>query len=86
LEASHALHFGRYKTNVQLGLFRAGALVELAPLGLNRGEVKIGEFAKSQMNTSSPRRSIFLNVEKYVIKNGSDDLQFEHAPRCDDNE
>ena len=86
LEASHALHFGRYKTNVQLGLFRAGAFAERTPLGLNRVWVKIAEFTKGQMNMSNPRLSIFLNAEKYVIKDESEDLQFAHVPRCDDNE
>jgi hypothetical protein len=71
---------------VQLCLFRAGAFAELTPLGLNGAGVKIGEFAQSQMNMSNPRLSIFLNGEKYVIENGSDDLQFAHIPRCDDNE
>ena len=47
LEASHALHFGRYKTEVQLRVFRRCALAEIFPMGLKAGWVKFGDFAEA---------------------------------------
>ena len=86
LEAGHALHFGRYKTDVQLCLFRVGAFTEFPPLRLKRGEIKFGEFAEGQQKAGDPRPSICLNTAKYLIKNGSSDLQFAHVALCEDNE
>ena len=34
LEASHALHFGRYKTEVKLRMFRRCAFAEFGPMSL----------------------------------------------------
>ena len=50
LETSHALHFGRYKTEVQLRMFRRGALAEFVPMSLQGGWVKFGDFAEGDMN------------------------------------
>ena len=50
LEASHALRFGRYKTEVQLRVFRRCAFAQCSPMGLNGGWVKFGDFAEGDMN------------------------------------
>ena len=49
LEASHALHFGRYKTEVQLRVFRRRAFAEIVPMGLDGASVQFGYFAKSNL-------------------------------------
>ena len=86
LEAGHALHFGRYKTDVQLCQFRVCAFTEFPPLRLKGGEVKFGEFANGQMKAGDPLPSIYLDTAKYLIKNGSNALQFAHVTRFEDNE
>ena len=50
LEASHALHFGRYKTEVQLRVFRRCAFAEFVPMSLNGGWVKFGDLAEGDVN------------------------------------
>jgi hypothetical protein len=86
LEAGHALHFGSYKTEVKLCMFRRSAFAAFGPFCLKGGEVKFGEFAKGQVKANDPLVSICLNAAKYLIKNGPDDLQFAHVPLFDDNE
>ena len=49
LEASHALHFGRYKTNVQLRMFHRRTDAEFVPMGLQGGGVKFGDFAEGDV-------------------------------------
>jgi len=49
LETRHALHFGRYKTEVQLRMFRRGALAEFFPMGLQGGWVKFGDLAEGDL-------------------------------------
>ena len=50
LEASHALHFGRYKTEVKLRVFRRCAFAQFVPMGLNGGGIKFGDFAEGEVN------------------------------------
>ena len=50
MEARHALHFGRYKTEVQLRMFRRGAQAEFFPMGLQGGWVKFGYLAEGEIN------------------------------------
>ena len=50
LETRHALHFSRYKTEVQLRVFRRGALAEFFPMNLKGGWVKFGYLAEGEMN------------------------------------
>ena len=49
LEASHALHFGRYKTEVKLRMFRKCAFAQYSPMSVNGGLVKFGDFAEGKM-------------------------------------
>ena len=49
LETRHALHFGRYKTNVQLRMFHRRTDAEFVPMGLQVGGVKFGDFAEGDM-------------------------------------
>ena len=49
LEASHTLHFGSDKTEVQVHVFRRRALAEYAPMGLKRGWIKLGDFAEGDV-------------------------------------
>ncbi|HEU0292902.1 MAG TPA: hypothetical protein VFR47_09215 [Anaerolineales bacterium] len=86
LEASHALHFGRYKTDAQLRLFRACTLAVFTPLGLNEGWIKIEEFTEGKLKTSNSLSSTFLDAAKYLIENGANELQFAHIPLFGDNE
>jgi len=44
LKASHTLHFGSYKTEVQLRVFRRCALAEFSPMSLNGSRVDFGDF------------------------------------------
>lgn len=50
LETCHALYFGRYKTEVQLRMFRQSALAEFIPIILQGGWVKFGDLAEGDMN------------------------------------
>ena len=40
LEAGHTLHFGRYKTEVKLCMFRRSAFAAFSPFVLKGGEIK----------------------------------------------
>ena len=51
LEASHALHFGRYKTEVKLRMFRRCAFAQFSPIGLNGGLVKFGDFTEGDVKS-----------------------------------
>ena len=51
LETRHALHFGRYKTEVQLRMFRRRAFAEIVPMGLNGDLVKFGDFAEGNVKS-----------------------------------
>ena len=79
-EAGHALHLCGYKTEVQLRMFRMCVFFELIPMSLEGGRVQFGQFAKGNMKTSAPLILIFLNLVKYLIKNGLNNLQFAHIP------
>jgi hypothetical protein len=85
-KASHALHFGRYKTDMQLHLFRVCAFADRSPLILNGDWVEFGKFTEGKLKTSNPIISVFLNLAKYLIKNRVNDLQFAHAPLFNDNQ
>lgn len=50
LETRHALHFGRYKTEVQLRMFRRGAFAKFSPMDLQGGWVKFGDLAEGDVN------------------------------------
>jgi hypothetical protein len=49
LEASHALHFGRYKTEVQLRVFRRSTFAELFPIRLNGALIEFGDFTEGDV-------------------------------------
>jgi len=53
LEASHALHLGRYKTEVQLRVFRACTFAEFVPMSLKGGWVKFRDFAEGEVKGDS---------------------------------
>ncbi len=50
LEASHTLHLGRYKTEVQPRMFRRCAFAQFVPMGLKGGWVKFGDFSEGDVN------------------------------------
>jgi hypothetical protein len=80
LETGHTLYFGRYKTEVQLCMFRRSAFAAFGPFCLKGAEVKFGEFANGEMKANDPLLSICLNAAKRLFKNGPADLQFAHIP------
>jgi hypothetical protein len=84
LKASHTLHCGRYKTDAQLSMFRETAFTAFVPMGLNRSWAEFREF--TQDKTNDPIFSVFLNLAKYLIKNGLNDLQFAHVSHLGDYE
>jgi len=49
LETRHALHFGRYKTEVQLRMFHRCANAEFVPMSLQGGGIKLGYFAEGDV-------------------------------------
>ena len=50
MEARHALHFGRYKTEVQLRMFRRGALAEFFPMSLKEDWIKFEDLTEDDVN------------------------------------
>jgi hypothetical protein len=53
LKTSHTLHFGSYKTEVQLRMFRRCAFAKFGPMGLQGGWVKFGDLAEYDVNSNS---------------------------------
>ena len=74
LEASHALHLGRYKTEVQLRVFRRRALAEFVPVGLDGGLVKFGDFAEGNLKCHDAFRVSFIKLANSFIEEGLGDV------------
>jgi len=74
LEASHALHLGRYKTEVQLRMFRRRALAEFCPIALKGGLVKFGDFAEGNLKCHDVFRVSFIELANSFIEKSSDDV------------
>lgn len=71
LEASHTLHFGSYKTEVQLRVFRGCAPAEFSPMRLNGGWVKFGDFTKGDINCGDMFCVSFTTLANGFIEEGS---------------
>ena len=79
LETRHALHFGRYKTEVQLRMFRRGALAEFIPMGLQGGWVKFGDLAEGDMNCYDAFRVIRKRLTIRFIDKCLGNVSLTHA-------
>ena len=86
LEASHTLHFRSDKTDVQLCVFRQRAFAEFFPIGLNGSWVEFEEFTEGQVKMIHLPFSTRLNLAKYLIENGLNNLQLAHVRLFDNND
>jgi hypothetical protein len=79
LETCHALHFGRYKTEAQLRMFRRGALAEFFPMGLQGGWVKFRDLAEGDVNCCDTFCVAHMRLTIRFIDKCLDDVWFTHA-------
>ena len=57
LKTGHALHLGRYKTDVQWGVFQGRAFCEVSPLRSKISRVQFGEFAEGEVHCVDVRHT-----------------------------
>lgn len=75
-EAGHALHFGRYKTEVQLRMFHWRAFAEFIPVCLNGGWVQLKDFAEDKMQVLNIRGIILVCESDCFIEDRLKDVEF----------
>jgi len=79
LEARHALHFGRYKTEVQLRMFRRGALAEFFPMDLKGDWIKFEDLTEGDVDGCDTLRLSLTDVLKDFIEKYLRNVKFMHG-------